>query len=108
MENLITVGQILHRPIGQHLAHAGHESLPVVSPVKVIDHQKTALQQVLTQALGFRICEGPVGHLNGVYPGVVIDIVAVEIDHLLVGAHLDAGESFQGLEKLAIGLRIVP
>ena len=107
MENLVVVAQILHRPIGQHLAHSGHEAVPVGGAVEIIHHEEAALEQVFAQPLRLRIGERPVCHLHGIDPRVVEDLVAVEIDDLLDGAHLDAGEALQRQQELAIRLGIV-
>ena len=41
-------------------------------------------------------------------PGIVVDVVAViQIDRLLDGAHVDAGQAADGFGKVAVGARIV-
>src|SRR6185312_7336305 len=74
---------------------------------KVIHHEKATLEQIVAQALRLRVGERPVRNLYGINPRVVEDLVAVEIDDLLDGAHLDAGQALQCEQELTIGLGII-
>src|SRR5580704_12764783 len=77
--DLVAILEILDGPIRQHHAHAGHEMPPVVGAVEVVHHQETALKKIIVQALGLLVGEGPSVHLHGVDPGIVEDMVAIEI-----------------------------
>ncbi len=107
MKDLVAALQVFDGAIGQHLAHAVHKVLPVLSAVKVVHHQEAALEQIFAQALGLVVGEGPGLHLHSVDPGIVEDFVGVERDDLLGGAAIDARQPVHGDEKLAVGLGII-
>src|ERR1700733_2762967 len=105
--DLVFILKILHGPVGQHLAHAGHEMLPVVSAVEIVHHQETALQQIIVQAFGLLVGEGPGIDVDGVDPGIVEEMVAIEIGDVQGRGRVDAGQTAQCDQAIVVGFGII-
>ena len=75
--------------------------------MEVVHHEEAALEQVLAQAGGLLIAEGPALDLDGVDEGKVEDVVAVEIDDLLVASRVDAREAPERREKRDVGFGVI-
>ncbi len=75
--------------------------------MKIVDHQEAAFQQIFAQPLRFRVGERPVRHLHGIDPGIVEDLVALQVDDLFGRTHLDPREALQRQQELPIRLGIV-
>ena len=108
VENFIFIGQIFDGAVREHHQHAAHEVFPIGCAVEIVNHNKTALEQVFAQALGFRLGEGPGLHLYGVYPGKIEDFIGVEVHNLFGRPRLDPCEASQSNQELTVGLRIIP
>src|ERR1700704_4498057 len=108
VENFILVGQVFDGAVREHHQHAAHEALPIGGAMEIVDHDEAALEQVFAQALGLGFGEGPVLYLDGVDPGVVEDFVAVELHDLFGRPGLNASETPQSNQELAVRLRIIP
>jgi hypothetical protein len=53
-------------------------------PVKIVDHEEAAAEQIFAQLVGLILREQPMANLDRVHYRPVIDVVGtVEIDHLL-------------------------
>ena len=83
------------------------EALPVGGAVEIVHHQEAALQQIIAQALGLLLGEGPGLDLDGVDQRIVEDVVAVEVDDLLVASGVDARQAPERREKRDVGLGII-
>ena len=81
--------------------------IPVLGAVEVVDHEKTALEQIFAQTFCFSIGEGPVLYLYRVDPRIIEDVIIVEGDYLLRRTAVNAGEAVHRDEKLAVGLGVI-
>ena len=65
--------------------------------VEVIGHEEASAKEVVAEFVSLFFGEAPLADLNGVEPGPVVYFVAVvEVDGLLDGAGVDAGEAADG------------
>jgi hypothetical protein len=64
-------------------------------------------QQVFAHLLGLGVGEAPFANLDGVEPGPIVGIAFVEVDGLLHGAHLDAGQAAESLGEVAVGAGVI-
>ena len=81
--------------------------LPVVGAVEIVHHEEAALQKVVVQAFGLLVGEGPGVYVDGVDPGIVEEMVAIEIGDVQRRRRIDAGQTPQGNQAIVVGLGIV-
>src|ERR1700677_2072340 len=82
--------------------------LPVVGAMEVVDHQETALQKIIVQALGLLVGEGPGMDVDGVDPRIIEEMVAIEVGDVERRRRIDAGQTPQGNQAIVVGLGIIP
>ena len=76
--------------------------------VEIVAHEKPAAQQELAELGDLGIGELPVAHLDGIEPRIIEHVVVlVEVDGLLGGAGLDAGEAADGGGEVAVGAGVI-
>jgi hypothetical protein len=75
--------------------------------VEVVDHQESAAQQVFAQLPALSVAEAPASHLDGVDPGPVEDLVALQVHHLLDRLGVKACQPAHALDELPVGFRVV-
>src|SRR6185295_10149536 len=60
VEDLGFVIQIHHGTSRKHFAHAFHEDIPLLRPVKIVSHEEAAAQEIIAHLAGFLVVQAPV------------------------------------------------
>src|SRR5262249_44320407 len=107
VEDGVVVLDFDYGAVGVHANEAVVEDIPFVGAVKIVHHEKAAAIEILTELPALRIRETPVSDLNGVDPRVIEYFVAIEVNDLFHGSGMNAAQSADTLEELAVGLGIV-
>ena len=72
--------------------------------MEMVHHQEAALQKIIVQAFSFLVGERPILNVDGVDPGIVEEMVALEIGNVQWRRGVDAGQPPQGNQAIVIGL----
>src|ERR1017187_671682 len=108
VEDGVFVVNTHNRPVRKNAAHAGDENLPLVRPVEVVAHEKTAAQQEIAHFSRLLVRQSPMPNFDAIQPGPVVNIIAViQIHRLLDGAGLDAGQAAKRGREMPVRARIV-
>src|SRR5579872_6959914 len=60
------------------------------------------------QAFGLLFGEGPGVNLDGIDPGIIEDMIAVQIDNIERRRRVDMSQSPQRDQTIVVGLRVIP
>src|SRR5262249_21353178 len=107
MENGIGILDLDDGPVGEYASHAGDEDVPLGGAVEIVAHEKAAAEKIFAERLGLLVGEIPMPDFDAVEPWPVVDIAFVEVDRLLGGADMQAGEAANGPREVAVGTGVV-
>ena len=102
VENRIAVRQIDEHAVRKDALQAGHEDVPFIFPMEIVDHQKAAAIEVIAQPLGVGFAQLPVSNLDRIEPGPLEHLVALDVDDLLDRSCIDPGEPPDPLHEMAL------
>ena len=94
-------------PVGKDALHALFKDRPLAVAVEVIDHEEAAAEQMFAKELRLCVVPLPVSDLDGIEPGPVVVVAILDIDRLLDGADVDAGEAAHGGGEVAVGAGVI-
>ena len=104
----VVVGDVDDGTVGEDHLHGFFEVGDLFGAVEVVGHEEAAAEKIVAQFFALRFGEAPLAYLNGVEPGPVVDFIAiVEVDGLLDGPGIDAGEAANGGGECAVGFRVI-
>src|SRR5207249_1571407 len=104
MKNRVLIADLDNRPVREYELHALFEPPIFLGSPEIVEHQKSAAQQVFPQRVGLRLGEFPIAHFAGAQPRPVVDIVAVvEVYRLFHGPHVKTREAAEGQYEMAVG-----
>ena len=108
VEDGVVVGDVDDGAVGEDHLHGLFEVGLLFGAVEVVGHEEASAEEVVAEFFALGFGEAPLAYLNGVEPGPVVDFVAVvEVDRLLDGAGVDAGEAADGGGERAVGGGVV-
>ena len=105
MQHLLVFRDLHDRAIREHGFHALDEGRPLIAAVEVVHHQETAAQKVLAQLSRRLFIQRPLPDLNAVDPGVLKDLVGLEVDVTAALSRVNAGQSANAVHEVVFGLR---
>src|SRR5271155_5119821 len=104
VKNRVLVIDVDNRAIGEHAVHRFLKHAPFGGSVKIVGHEKSAVQTVVAELGGLRIGDAPFAYLHGVEPGPVEHFIAiVEVDDLLDGAYMHTRQAANRQGKKPVG-----
>src|SRR5580704_17447404 len=77
VKNGIAIWDVFNRPIRKNELDALFEFGPFIEAVKIVGHEKSAAQKVLTHDLRLSLVQSPLADLHGVEPRPIEGFVAV-------------------------------
>src|SRR5690606_9502354 len=109
MQQRIVVRDLDDRPARQHLTQRRLDDGPLVVAVKIVDDEKAAAQQVLTEPLGLGVRRAPVAAagLLSEQPRVVEQPIVGQLDVPAVVGDRKARHALERRQKIDLGLRII-
>src|SRR5689334_1748079 len=108
MEDRIGVVDVDDLALRENFLDSLEEYLPLKCAVEIVHHQKSAAQEKFPELRRLLIGDRPMPDLHRVHRRPVVHIVgAVEIYHLLHGARVDAAQTPDALQKVAVGARVI-
>jgi hypothetical protein len=104
----VVVGDVDDGTVGEDHLHGLFEVGLLFGSVEIVCHEEAAAKEIVAEFFCLGFGEAPLAYLNGVEPRPVVDFVAViEVDGLLDGAGVDAGEAADGSGECAVGFGVV-
>ncbi len=106
VKNRVGVVDIHDLAVGKDAMHGFLKDAPFRGAVKIVGHEKTAVQAIVAKFGGLTVGNAPFADLHSVEPGPVVNFVAiVEIDDLFDRPDMHARQAAQGQREVAVGGR---
>src|SRR5579863_1767825 len=73
----------------------------------MVHHEEAALQKIVVEAFCLLVGEGPALYVNGIDPGVVEEMIAIDVRDVQRRRRVDTGQTAQRDQAIVVGLRKV-
>ena len=100
MENGVGVFDLHDRAVGKHFLHALLEAVPFRGAPEIVEHQKSAIEQVIAQSVSLLLAEIEAAGLDHVDEGIIGQLLIGQAEEQPIGIDLHRSHLLQAESEI--------